>query len=73
MTDAATNTQDSITFAQVAAREALMSAPPLAAWALTPNTLVAILTSVYIAAQLAYLFRKWWREERQKPPARDDA
>lgn len=32
--------------------------------ALTLNEWVAIATGVYILVQIAYLARKWWREEK---------
>lgn len=44
--------------------EAIKAAPPIAAWAMTLNETVAIATAVYIVVQVAYLLRKWWREEK---------
>lgn len=35
--------------------------------ALTLNQWVALCTIAYIALQAAYLARKWWREEQEKP------
>jgi len=32
---------------------------------LTLNEMVAIATGIYIIVQVAYLLRKWWREERE--------
>lgn len=48
--------------------EALKGTPAVAGAvtaALTLNEWVAILTGVYILVQLAYLLRKWWREEKK--------
>ena len=47
-------------------QEMVKAAPPVAAWALTPNTVVAIMTGIYVAVQIAYLIRMWLREERRK-------
>lgn len=35
--------------------------------ALTLNQMVAIVTIAYVVLQAAYLARKWWREEQEKP------
>lgn len=35
--------------------------------ALTLNEVVAIITGLYVLVQIAYLLRKWWREEKEKP------
>lgn len=47
--------------------EAIKGTPAVAgalASALTLNEWVAIATGVYILVQVAYLLRKWWREEK---------
>ena len=44
--------------------EAIKGAPPVAAAAYTREELIAIATAVYLLLQIAYLVRKWWREER---------
>jgi hypothetical protein len=49
--------------------EALKGTPAVAgtvAAALTLNEWVAILTGIYVLVQLAYLLRKWWREEKKE-------
>lgn len=37
---------------------------------LTLNEWVAAATVVYIVVQIAYLLRKWWREEKARPRRR---
>lgn len=52
------------------ALEAAKGAPAVAgavATALTLNEWVAVATGIYIIVQIAYLLRKWWREERDPP------
>jgi hypothetical protein len=47
--------------------EALKGTPAVAgavASALTLNEWVAIITGLYVIVQVAYLLRKWWREEK---------
>lgn len=47
--------------------EALKGTPAVAGAvtaALTLNELVAVATGLYIVVQVAYLLRKWWREEK---------
>lgn len=49
------------------ATEALRATPAVAGTtyaALTLNEVVAIATGIYIVVQVAYLLRKWWREEK---------
>lgn len=49
------------------ATEAAKGTPAVAgavASALTLNEWVAIATGVYVLVQVAYLLRKWWREEK---------
>jgi hypothetical protein len=46
--------------------EAMKGAPAVAGAAasmMTLNEMVAVATGVYILVQVAYLLRKWWREE----------
>lgn len=48
------------------ASEAIRGTPAVAgavASAWTLNTWIMLATGVYIALQIAYLARKWWREE----------
>lgn len=48
--------------------EAAKGTPAVAgavASALTLNEWVAIATGVYVIVQVAYLIRKWWREESE--------
>ena len=44
--------------------EAAKGTPAVAAAAYTREELIAIATAVYLLLQIAYLVRKWWREER---------
>lgn len=47
--------------------EAIKGTPAVAgavASALTLNEWVAIATGIYVVVQVAYLLRKWWREEK---------
>jgi hypothetical protein len=53
--------------------EAIKGTPAVAGTvysALTLNELVAIVTGLYVLVQIAYLLRKWWREEKESrdPP-----
>ncbi|WP_225783324.1 hypothetical protein [Xenophilus sp. Marseille-Q4582] len=46
--------------------ESVKAAPAVAgavAASLTLNEWVAVATGIYIVVQIAYLIRKWWREE----------
>lgn len=59
--------------------EAAKGAPAVAgavAASLTLNEWVAVTTGIYILVQIAYLLRKWWREEhepvRRKHGRRDE-
>lgn len=59
--------------------EAAKGAPAVAgavAASLTLNEWVAVTTGIYILVQIAYLLRKWWREEhepeRRKRGRRDE-
>lgn len=47
--------------------EAAKGTPAVAgtvAAAMTLNEWVAVITAAYVIVQVAYLLRKWWREER---------
>lgn len=45
--------------------EAAKAAPGIAASGFTLNSLVALLTAIFIALQIVYLIRKWVREETE--------
>lgn len=48
--------------------ESVKAAPAVAgavAASLTLNEWVAVATGIYIVVQIAYLIRKWWREETE--------
>lgn len=65
MSDAVTQAQPGIF--QTATREAAFAIPPVTAWALTLNDIVAFASLAYIALQAAYLIWRWMRE-RNRPP-----
>lgn len=46
------------------ATKGAVAAVGAAAAALTLNQWVAIGTGLYVVVQMAYLLRKWWREEK---------
>lgn len=48
------------------------SAPPVAAWAVTPNTVVAVVTVIYVIFQTLYLLRRWYLVERRRLLSDDD-
>lgn len=59
------------------ATEAMKGTPAVAGAAysiVNPNTVVMVLTGIYIVIQIAYLCRKWWREEKEarRKPRRAD-
>jgi hypothetical protein len=49
--------------------EALKGTPAVAGAvysAVTLNEVVAAITGLYVLVQIAYLLRKWWREEKDR-------
>lgn len=69
MTDHITSSPQSL--ATEVGKAVANSVPPVAAWAITPNTVVAVVTIAYVVLQTLYLLRRWYLIEHHRIPSDD--